>query len=209
MKIFQIGFNRCGTNSLAHFFHRNGYPAVHWDRGKLAASMLQNDLLGRPLLTGYDGYVFFSDMERAHSNYAHVEYYQKLDAEYPGSRFILNTRDRERWLDSRCRFADGQYLQKACAFYGKPAANVRKIWSDAWDQHLENVSVYFAGRDNLLRFDIEREDGRALQVFFADLQLDPAHWSNHSTFFLRTDVDRTDGSFFGFSGPRISETRCS
>ena len=34
MKVFQIGFNKCGTKSLMDFFVQNGYPSVHWDNYK-------------------------------------------------------------------------------------------------------------------------------------------------------------------------------
>ena len=35
-KIFQIGFNRCGTGSLYNFFKENGFISIHWDSGEIA-----------------------------------------------------------------------------------------------------------------------------------------------------------------------------
>lgn len=35
-KVFQIGFNKCGTTLIARLFQMNGYPAVHGAKGALA-----------------------------------------------------------------------------------------------------------------------------------------------------------------------------
>lgn len=36
MCYFQIGFQRCGTTSIALFLNRCGLPCVHYDEGRLA-----------------------------------------------------------------------------------------------------------------------------------------------------------------------------
>ena len=33
IKVFQIGFNKCGTMSLCDFFIKNGHKSVHWGDG--------------------------------------------------------------------------------------------------------------------------------------------------------------------------------
>ena len=46
-KIFQIGFNKCGTKTLHHYFSRNGIRSVHWDEGRLAQRMFANLASGK------------------------------------------------------------------------------------------------------------------------------------------------------------------
>ena len=48
--IFQIGFNKCGTRSLYHFFKDNGIPSIHYDGGKIAKSMFQNNSMNKKFM---------------------------------------------------------------------------------------------------------------------------------------------------------------
>jgi hypothetical protein len=102
--IFIIGFNKTATTSLHTFFASNGFPSVHWDRGKLARRMVENCLDDRPILDGYDQeFRVFSDMQ-AQSSRIRIEanqYFRVLDRDYPGAYFILNTRDLDKWISSR------------------------------------------------------------------------------------------------------------
>lgn len=41
MKIFQIGFNKCGAVSLHKFFLDNGLKSIHWDNGNLAKKSIR------------------------------------------------------------------------------------------------------------------------------------------------------------------------
>jgi carbonic anhydrase len=67
-KIFQIGFNKCGTVSLYHFFEDNGLKPIHWDMGMLATTIKYNHNNNLPLLKGYEKYDVFTDMENVHQN---------------------------------------------------------------------------------------------------------------------------------------------
>jgi len=42
VKVFQIGFSKCGTTTLARFFSVNGVATVHHDFGYLAKTMQKN-----------------------------------------------------------------------------------------------------------------------------------------------------------------------
>ena len=59
-RLFQIGFNRCGTKSLARFFEANGLCAAHWERGTLAASIELARREGELLLTHVDRFDVFN-----------------------------------------------------------------------------------------------------------------------------------------------------
>ena len=102
--IFVIGFNKTATRSLHSFFTRNGFPSVHWDRGKLARRMVENCLNDRPVLDGYDDrFRVFSDMQ-AQSGRIRIEanqLFRVLDRDYPGAYFIFNNRDLDAWIRSR------------------------------------------------------------------------------------------------------------
>ena len=54
LKIFQIGFNRCGTKTIHDYLCANGLQGVHWDKGRLAKRIFTNRQLGRDLISGYE-----------------------------------------------------------------------------------------------------------------------------------------------------------
>ena len=135
-RIFQIGFNRCGTTTLIRFFQANNLKCLHWGRGSIAAGIEAARLEGKPLLFYVDGYFAYGDMEfveveseskrllkkkpfrRLYKNlpkdnltpiYA-FENFRELDKQYPGSKFILNTRNVEDWINSRIRFLERGYF---------------------------------------------------------------------------------------------------
>ena len=64
-KIFQIGFNKCGTLSLWNLF--NSYSklkSIHWDYGNLAQTIYNNIYSDIYLpLDSYEDYTYFGDME--------------------------------------------------------------------------------------------------------------------------------------------------
>ena len=63
MKIFQIGFNKCGTSTIHRYLRANGVKCVHWDDGRLAQRMFANLANGDNLMAGYEGFDAFTDME--------------------------------------------------------------------------------------------------------------------------------------------------
>lgn len=185
-KIFFIGFNKCGTTSLHAFLKSGGLRSVHWRTpGKitLAEVMFSNLSLRRPVLEGIDGYDAYSDMMYL-SDRLHLEgnaLFPLFDHEYPGSRFILNTRDKARWLNSRSKHGSrevGSLLKRACACYGQRAPRVREIWAEQWDRHHKDVLDYFAAEpEKLLVFNIETDPVDTLVSFLRDrVTLEPANW---------------------------------
>ena len=209
-RIFQVGFHRCGTSSLAHFFRANGLRTAHWERGVIAASMELAWQDNEPLLSYVDDYDVYTDMEctmpaidrfpnlseeiygidlperlrliRDNETIYAFKRFKLLDAQYPGSKFILNTRDVDHWVRSRLRFMRGEY--RACA-HGQDAhrheAGLVECWKADWERHLFEVRAHFFARPgNLLEFDIERDDPEKLVRFFPDLKLDVAHWTHQN-----------------------------
>lgn len=205
-RIFQIGFNRCGTKTLSTFFRKNGYRAVHWADGKLAEGMELARLEGKPLLHYVGHWDVYTDMERvAHRRwfkgrvlrrllrrkgtdeletpiYAY-RYFRTLDRQYPGSTFILNVRDPDLWVRSRLRFeaddgGDYRFCEHGERAHENQAALVA-CWKEHWHEHVRDVKEHFEGRpDDLLVFHIEDDPVEKLVAFFerAGHDLDPAHW---------------------------------
>ena len=99
--IFQIGFHRCGTTTLAAFFERCGLACVHYDRGRLGRRLRENLAAGRPPLAGYEGCRAFANMqyEDGADYFDGMAYFRELDAAYD-ARFVLNTRPLDHWLRS-------------------------------------------------------------------------------------------------------------
>src|SRR5581483_4664887 len=105
VKVFQIGFSKCGTLSLHEFFQNNGISSVHHDGGHLAVHMHLNHVQGKPLLDNiYNNVYGFFDMERLYDEpmiSIPQMYFRELDQQNPGSKFILNTRNKLAWLKSK------------------------------------------------------------------------------------------------------------
>ena len=193
-KYFQIGFRKCGTSTLWDFFNRNGIPAVHWDGGNLARRIRDNLEAGRRALDGYDDrYDAFTDMEfnDPHDYFEGFKRFRKLLRDYPGAKFILNTRDQAAWLLSMRRWARRtrrwQYLKHR---YGTTSLRVfsRKLAQDR-KAHYDAV-VATIPRHQLLVFDIEAGDPERL-CHFCDLPVSAAAQYGHH------NRSGADASYYG------------
>lgn len=170
-KIFQIGFNRCGTRSLHELMVANGIDAVHWKEGAIARTMAANVAAGREPLHAIDGHTAYFDMEWVTPDTV-IEarcYFRELATAYPNALFILNMRDVEGWLLSRLRHGKGSY---AAAFAGasgiRDKENLFALWRTQWDQHHAAVKTFFQKRPGrLLCFDVEKDDPQIIADFLA------------------------------------------
>lgn len=187
--VFVIGFNKTATTTLHHFFQANGFPSVHWDDNKLAATMLENCLHDRRVLTGYDHrYRVFSDMisQTWRLRFEANSLFRILDTDYPGSFFIYNNRPLEDWLSSRWK--------KPCARYNTTNVElemrilnttdrlaVLRRWKREREDFEREVREYFAGRDNFLEFDIRDTDAPHKISRLLGRPLDASHWSHQRT----------------------------
>ncbi len=184
-RIFAIGFNKCGTRSLYQFFKRNGVPSIHYDGGQIAGSMFRHLNNKRSLVDiRYRNKVFFADME----NIYHPEYplyagqclFQQLAEEYPNSVFILNTRDKGKWLKSRILHENGHYLEYLSNKMGLTKSQLVKIWSQEWDDHHLDVLDYFRNKPRrLLVFHIENDPISKVIKFFKNIYPLQAKYYEH------------------------------
>lgn len=155
-KIFGIGLNKTGTRSLAFAIRVLGFRTFH--RGDVATNdfVLRAASAGKPLLTFLgDGYDAYFDVD------ALVYGFRTLDAQYPGSKFILTTRDLTQWLDSRERHVRANQERAARGEYVGHWLEVdRDAWAASRAAHHRAVQNYF-GEDSerLLIMDLSRGDG--------------------------------------------------
>ena len=171
-RYFQIGFQRCGTTSIAAFFNRCGIPCVHHDHGRLARRMRINLAADRAPLAGYDDrYLAFANMilTEADDYFDAFKHYGALRRAY-GGKFILNTRPRERWVRSVMahnarRLGRRKALEHYELHFGTAElAQVAQCWRAEWDAHHRQVLEEIPG-EILLVFDIESDPPQRLCDF--------------------------------------------
>lgn len=197
-KIFQIGFNKCGTSSIYSLFQNHTkykLPAIHWDYGLLSLSIFDNiSNSKRPLSPKYDKYTVFTDMEcnirDSHNNvkflYAY-KLFEILDKHYPNSKFILNTRDIDSWIQSRmnhiCQYEidqshesvklpqDKTYYEIYSEFVKiKDKEKIIDLWKKDWYTHHINVLTYFKDRPkDLLLYNFDTDPFEKFVNFFSNV----------------------------------------
>jgi hypothetical protein len=165
MKIFQIGFNKCGTSSLHERFLALGLKSIHHDDGKLALRMKENIENGDNVIAGYRDYDAFTDL--VHLSWSrHVQafkYYKKILLEVPEAVFIYNIRNKQKWLRS-CKNHEN-YLDRIKKVYNyRTLGDALDHLSRDWDRHFEEVQRNIPP-ERLLVFNIETDDARKIDRF--------------------------------------------
>jgi hypothetical protein len=170
-KIFGIGLSRTGSSSLTRALSRLGYNARHFPVDMTTQREYRaffEQPRERLLLTVLNTTDAITDNPVS-------KVYPALDAAYPGSRFIMTTRDKDDWLRSCERWwttaidpwivedwtgASGPFMTLVTSVvYGSPRFD-RDRFAATWDEHERQVADYFRGReDDLLVMDICAGDG--------------------------------------------------
>lgn len=174
-KVFVIGFNKCGTSSLNYFFNKNGLKSLHYDGGNLAVNIERNVRQFKNPIEGYEKYRCFLDMECVNSReFPLVEaykFYREIYRWNPGSKFILNTRDVDKWVRSRASHSNGRYLDWYKYHYGiNNSERIKEIWKIDFYQHHANVLRFFQDKPNeLLVYNIEKDSPERISDFLSDI----------------------------------------
>jgi Sulfotransferase domain len=177
LKIFSIGFHRTGTRSLHAFLSNSGLRAIHWphwvdgvcyealtiphlaDRGEVVRLL-------RPVIERHDA---FSDVP-------FPALYRELCEIYPGSRFILVTRNLDLWwrslvqhwkLDQRVfRALDPYELMQYNLHGGTPLQYVtikdKSLLVERHEQHVAAVFDFFSKSDEAL-LSVDLDDAEIAQ----------------------------------------------
>lgn len=155
MKIFCIGLSKTGTNSLTSALNILGYKAVHWHYTRKVFSYRDGSIkIHYNKFLDYDA---FADTPIA-------RIYPELDKRFPGSKFILTTRDESSWAKSfRSQFENGVSDEFEARLhmdlYGTDGYD-HDLCVAAFAKHTENVKKYFEGReDDLLVINVTEGEG--------------------------------------------------
>ena len=156
-KVFGIGFQKTGTSSLHRAFEILGYRAqkgifINHPKGVIIPPPLSNEKVFAVALS-------YAREHDAFSDNPWPLLYRELDAAFPGSKFILTTRDAERWLQSLVRHFGERPSDVSQWIYGVPFPRGHEArCRDIYLAHNESARAHFAARpDALLEIDLERE----------------------------------------------------
>lgn len=140
MKIFGIGLTRTGTTSLTEALKLLGYSAVHCP---MSHEEIKN--------------------HEASTDTAVATRFEFLDLLYPGSKFILTTRDLDSWIESAASLRRSAYdpiwqLETRSKLWGSFVFDKEKFIEGYHKHHLK-VSDYFKNKQNdLLVLNIKESD---------------------------------------------------
>ncbi len=154
MKIFCIGLNKTGTSSLHRALQDLGFTSQHFGGPPIRKAVERAIAEDKPLLTYLPEADAYSDIQRLSVNF------ERLDREYPGSKFILTTRPIDGWIDSRRRHVERNRAAKARGEYDGTFLEIEpERWRELFEQHHRKVVEYFAGRDDFIEFRVTDGDG--------------------------------------------------
>jgi hypothetical protein len=177
-KIFCIGLNKTGTISLHQALTTLGFSSLHWGGQESRQAVERAIREDEPLLEYLGDFDAYSDIQRLSVNF------ELLDRQYPGSRFILTTRDIEQWLDSRRRHVLRNRERKARGEYDGTFLEIEPDrWRAQFLDHHHRVEEYFRGRDDLLVMRVTAGDGYDVLCPFLGVPTppEPFPWSHKNT----------------------------
>ena len=152
-KVFVIGLQKTGTTSVQYALSLLGYRVGGTLRpGELT---IPEGLLNKV--------IELSHRYDAAADHPWSLFFRELDAEHPGSRFILTTRDPDHWYSSVCKhFGDTENRMRTWIYGpGAPTEN-RERYIDRLLRHEREVREYFADRPgDLIEIEVARGHGWA------------------------------------------------
>jgi hypothetical protein len=85
--------------------------------------------------------------------------YRRLDAMFPGSRFVLTVRDTDAWLRSQVAFfgARNTRMRQWIYGFGNPKHHADR-YREVYERHVHDVRRYFAGRPDFLELDLGNDN---------------------------------------------------
>jgi hypothetical protein len=177
-KVFCIGLNKTGTISLHSALERLGFSSLHWGGPQTRERIERAMADGCPMVDDFPEYDAFSDI------WVLSENFDRLDREYPASRFILTTRDLASWIGSRRHHVQRNVAMKAQGRYQGTFLTIDEdAWTTQYEGHRSRVLRYFSERTaDLLVMNIVAGDGYDLLCPFLGLPVpdEPFPWNHRS-----------------------------
>lgn len=160
-KVFQIGFNRCGTKFLARLFENNGYVAYHWAQGALAEDIAYCKMSGAVPLQSWAKVNLFCRLESTHKPHLPLieafRDFKFLQACFPDAIFVLNTRNVDDWIASRLAYSGGAFAQMYAQKVGVQIDQLPDLWRQDWADHIVRCKTHFDGNDRFIQFDLDKD----------------------------------------------------
>ena len=182
MKVFQVGFGKCGTSSLHQFFLNSGYRSIHWGGGELAKSISRNVNNRNYILDGLDDYDFYTDMQNVTWEsiiHAYI-YYEYFYYQVEKSKFIFNTRPVERWIISIINHTH-MFERYASCLNKTDFMGVLKELSNHYYNHSRMIMDFFKDKkDRFIVFDISKDHIKKVIDFLPEFDLNCKYWEFHN-----------------------------
>jgi hypothetical protein len=180
-RVFCIGLNKTGTSSFHAAMVILGFKSLHgggpdWGGDKFNQAVKEALAEGCPLLSKIDpAFDAFSDVGLLTTRF------DLLDAQYPGSRFVLTVRPVDEWIDSRRRHVERNVARRKAGKYHGTFLVVDEVrWRREWHRHIDRARAHFAGRSELLEVDLTAGAGWEPLCKLLDLPEPPVPfpWAN-------------------------------
>ena len=187
VKVFQIGFSKCGTRSLHELFSGSGYKSVHWTipnkSEKLASKIHLNYSNNKYILDGLEEFTFFTDMKRITRSeviYSYT-YYKEIYNQVKNAKFIFNTRPVHDWIMSVINWTD--MFERYSDAYNTGIMGVIKRLNEHYTSHTKQVNKFFKDKpDRIITFDISKDRISKVIEFLSDFKLNKNIWGeSHKT----------------------------
>jgi hypothetical protein len=183
-RVVAIGFNKCGTRSLAELFRRAGHPVVHhkvrdrWPIPRRIGKIMRDNLTaGRPVFETADSYTFYCDLidSTREGSFDGATAFREILRDYPGTIFILNIRDQDDWITSRLNHGHGEFAKREMLAGGYAHQDeLINHWRMRWDKHLAAVRRFSADNPGrVIEFNIDTDDPRTIVEQLPDYVLKP------------------------------------
>lgn len=154
-KVFCIGFQKTGTTTLNAALSELGYRVTSVFGRGVPLEELRRSYVAQGL-----------EIARAHDAVEDMPWplmFRELDAEFPGSKFILTWRETDRWLASICdHFGPHPDILQQLTYGADAAAPVgsEARYAQVYDAHNAAVRAWFADRpDDLLEMNLSHGHG--------------------------------------------------
>ena len=168
-RIFGIGMHRTATTSLYEAWKFLGYNSLHWNPPEVARAIWRE--MNQPPYRSptLERYYALCDLPIP-------LLYRKLDAAYPGSKFILTIRNEDKWLESVRRHLEKRNPDEDTftniiheKLYGRRTFD-RDVFLARYRSHNAEVLEYFADRpDDLLVMSMDEGAGWRELCGFLDM----------------------------------------
>ena len=148
--------NKMATTSFHELFKASGYKSWHYscmdevtrEPLMLAQQMGQNVDENKYVMSSVDHAQVYSDLF-FHREYAWVDgvkWFQRIYNEHPDSYFILQTREMEAWLESKCRHKDGDYMRRCCEYHDLEHDEMLEWFRNDREEHEDTVRSFFTNK---------------------------------------------------------------